>query len=88
IIGLCLSGLLGAGFQRFGSDEKLKENALQHLFEVYVQVNREAEHDVSVRSDATEFYRRLEQHEEKAVLLWKQFREITVQEYKRIYQVT
>ncbi|XP_047674056.1 probable arginine--tRNA ligase, mitochondrial isoform X1 [Tachysurus fulvidraco] len=79
-------GLLGAGYQRFGSEEKLKENALQHLFEVYVQVNQEAEHDVSVRSDATDFYRRLEQHEEKPLLLWKQFREITVQEYKRIYQ--
>uniref|UniRef100_A0A8C9SH94 Probable arginine--tRNA ligase, mitochondrial n=1 Tax=Scleropages formosus TaxID=113540 RepID=A0A8C9SH94_SCLFO len=27
-------GLLGAGFQRFGSQEKLKENPLQHLFDV------------------------------------------------------
>ncbi|KAG7331887.1 hypothetical protein KOW79_005856 [Hemibagrus wyckioides] len=79
-------GLLGVGFQRLGSTEKLKENALQHLFEVYVQVNREAEHDESVRSDAADFYRRLEQHDEQALLLWKQFREITVQEYKRIYQ--
>ncbi|MCI4395637.1 hypothetical protein PGIGA_G00194270 [Pangasianodon gigas] len=65
-------GLLGAGFQRLGSEEKLKENALQHLFEVYVQVNREAEHDESLRSDAAEFFRRLEQHEEQALLLWKQ----------------
>lgn len=56
--------------------------------QVYVQVNREAEHDESVRSDAADFYRRLEQHDEQALLLWKQFREITVQEYKRIYQVT
>ncbi|XP_053087814.1 probable arginine--tRNA ligase, mitochondrial [Pangasianodon hypophthalmus] len=79
-------GLLGAGFQRLGSEEKLKENALQHLFEVYVQANREAEHDESLRSDAAEFFRRLEQHEEQTLLLWKQFREITVQEYRRIYQ--
>ncbi|XP_060769487.1 probable arginine--tRNA ligase, mitochondrial isoform X2 [Neoarius graeffei] len=79
-------GLLGVGFQRLGSQEKLKENALQHLFDVYVQVNREAEHDGSIRLDAAEFYRRLEQHEEQALSLWKQFREITVQEYRRIYQ--
>lgn len=83
--GVCV-WLLGAGFQRLGSQEKLKENALQHLFEVYVQVNREAEHDESLRSDAAEFYRCLEQHDEQALLLWKQFREITVQEYRRIYQ--
>lgn len=28
------SGLLGAGFQMFGSEEKLNANPLQHLFEV------------------------------------------------------
>ncbi|XP_036438411.1 probable arginine--tRNA ligase, mitochondrial [Colossoma macropomum] len=79
-------GLLGAGFQRLGSQEKLRENALQHLFEVYVQVNREAEHDESVRLAAAEFFRRLEQHDEQALSLWKQFREITVEEYKKIYE--
>ena len=31
---VCVLGLLGAGFQRLGSQEKLRENALQHLFDV------------------------------------------------------
>ncbi|XP_062857106.1 probable arginine--tRNA ligase, mitochondrial [Trichomycterus rosablanca] len=79
-------GLLGAAFQRLGSQEKLKENPLQHLFQVYVQVSREAEHDEGVRLAAAEFFRRLEHHDEQALLLWKQFREISVQEYKKIYQ--
>uniref|UniRef100_A0A8B9KGW0 Probable arginine--tRNA ligase, mitochondrial n=1 Tax=Astyanax mexicanus TaxID=7994 RepID=A0A8B9KGW0_ASTMX len=79
-------GLLGAGFQRLGSQEKLQENALQHLYEVYVQVNREAEHDGSIQLAAAEFFRRLEQHDEQALSLWKQFREITVEEYKKIYE--
>lgn len=55
--------------------------------QVYVQVNREAERDESVRSAAAEFYRRLVQREDQALALWTQFREITVDEYKRIYQV-
>uniref|UniRef100_A0A4W4HRW0 Probable arginine--tRNA ligase, mitochondrial n=1 Tax=Electrophorus electricus TaxID=8005 RepID=A0A4W4HRW0_ELEEL len=79
-------GLLGAGFQRLGSQEKLRENALQHLFEVYVQVNREAEQDESVRLAAAEFFRRLEQHDQQALLLWQQFREISVKEYRRVYE--
>uniref|UniRef100_W5L386 Probable arginine--tRNA ligase, mitochondrial n=1 Tax=Astyanax mexicanus TaxID=7994 RepID=W5L386_ASTMX len=79
-------GLLGAGFQRLGSQEKLQENALQHLYEVYVQVNREAEHDGSIQLAAAEFFRRLEQHDKQALSLWKQFREITVEEYKKIYE--
>uniref|UniRef100_A0A8C2F2P2 Probable arginine--tRNA ligase, mitochondrial n=1 Tax=Cyprinus carpio TaxID=7962 RepID=A0A8C2F2P2_CYPCA len=54
--------------------------------QVYVQVNREAECDESVRSAAAEFFRRLERGEDQALALWRQFREITVDEYKRIYQ--
>lgn len=79
-------GLLGSGFERFGSQEKLRTQPLEHLFEVYVQVNRQAESDASVYSAAAQFFRRLEQKEEQALELWRHFREITVQEYKRIYQ--
>uniref|UniRef100_A0A3P8SJP2 Probable arginine--tRNA ligase, mitochondrial n=1 Tax=Amphiprion percula TaxID=161767 RepID=A0A3P8SJP2_AMPPE len=79
-------GLLGAGFGQFGCLEKLKQNPLQHLFEVYVQVNKEAEHSEDIKQAAREFFRQLEQHESQAVSLWKQFREITVREYQRVYQ--
>lgn len=79
-------GLLGAGFGQFGCPEKLKQNPLQHLFEVYVQVNKEAERSEDIKQAAREFFRQLEQHESQAVSLWKQFREITVSEYQRVYQ--
>lgn len=79
-------GLLGAGFTQFGSESKLNENPLQHLFEVYVQVNREAEHNEELRRAAADFFRQLEQHEHQAVSLWQQFRDITVEEYQRVYK--
>ncbi|XP_062293163.1 probable arginine--tRNA ligase, mitochondrial isoform X2 [Scomber scombrus] len=79
-------GLLGAGFGQFGCQEKLKQNPLQHLFEVYVQVNKEAEHNEDMRLAARDFFRQLEQHESQAVSLWQQFREITVEEYQHVYK--
>ncbi|KAM3861583.1 putative arginine--tRNA ligase, mitochondrial [Diretmus argenteus] len=79
-------GLLGAGFDQFGCQEKLKSNPLQHLFDVYVQVNREAEHNEAVWPAAREFFRQLEQHEGHAMLLWQQFRDITVKEYRQVYE--
>ncbi|KAM6991822.1 putative arginine--tRNA ligase, mitochondrial [Tautogolabrus adspersus] len=79
-------GLLGAGFSQFGCQEKLKQNPLQHLFEVYVQVNKEAEHNEDMKQAARDFFRQLEQHESEAVSLWQQFREITVDEYQRVYK--
>ncbi|XP_041831294.1 probable arginine--tRNA ligase, mitochondrial [Melanotaenia boesemani] len=79
-------GLLGAGFGQFGCEEKLKENPLQHLFEVYVQVNKEAECNEDIKKAARNFFKQLEQHESQAVSLWQQFREITVKEYQHVYK--
>lgn len=79
-------GLLGAGFSQFGCEEKLEKNPLQHLFEVYVRVNKEADQDEVMRQAAREFFRQLEQRESKAVSLWKRFRDITVDEYRHVYK--
>lgn len=55
--------------------------------QVYVQVNREAAHNEELRRAAADFFRQLEQHEHQAVSLWQQFRDITVEEYQRVYKV-
>ncbi|XP_059897127.1 probable arginine--tRNA ligase, mitochondrial isoform X1 [Gadus macrocephalus] len=79
-------GLLGAGFEQFGSQEKLNVNPLQHLFDVYVQANKEAEHNKEIQLAAREFFQKLEQHDSQAMSLWQQFREITVKEYQQVYK--
>ncbi|XP_039603944.1 probable arginine--tRNA ligase, mitochondrial isoform X3 [Polypterus senegalus] len=79
-------GLLGIGFQEFGSEEKLKSNPLQHLFDVYVQVNKTAEKDENIKKSAQEFFRRLETGDVQALSLWQHFRKISIEEYERIYK--
>ncbi|XP_008145318.3 probable arginine--tRNA ligase, mitochondrial [Eptesicus fuscus] len=79
-------GLLGTGFQLFGYEEKLQSNPLQHLFEVYVQVNKEASEDKSVAKSAHEFFQRLELGDMQALALWQKFRDLSVEEYIRIYK--
>ncbi|XP_040839683.1 probable arginine--tRNA ligase, mitochondrial isoform X2 [Ochotona curzoniae] len=79
-------GLLGTGFQLFGYEEKLQSNPLQHLFEVYVQVNKEAADDQSVAKSAQEFFQRLELGDTQALSLWQRFRDLSIEEYIRIYK--
>ncbi|NXI82779.1 SYRM protein, partial [Rhipidura dahli] len=78
-------GLLGVGFQSFGSKEKLKSSPLQHLFEVYVQINKAAE-DENTKKLAKDFFRKLEEHDEQTLSIWKQFRDLSIEEYIRIYK--
>ncbi|KAJ1151404.1 hypothetical protein NDU88_004186 [Pleurodeles waltl] len=79
-------GLLGAGFQNFGHEEKLKANPLQHLFEIYVQVNKASEEDESIRNAAHEFLRKLEGGDSQALAVWQRFRDFSINEYIRIYK--
>ncbi len=74
----------------------VKKAVLQHgglavfgvfVSQVYVQVNKEAEHNEDMKQAARDFFRQLEQHESEAVSLWQRFREITVDEYQRVYKV-
>ncbi|KFW91988.1 hypothetical protein N336_04328, partial [Phalacrocorax carbo] len=78
-------GLLGVGFQRFGNTDKLKSSPLQHLFEVYVQINKAAE-DENTKKLAKDFFRKLEEHDEQALSLWKQFRDFSIEEFIQIYK--
>ncbi|KAM4042175.1 putative arginine--tRNA ligase, mitochondrial isoform 1-T1 [Anomaloglossus baeobatrachus] len=79
-------GLLGAGFSKFGCEEKLKSNALQHLFEVYVKVNAEADKDEEMKQSAYEFMKKLESGHPQALSLWTHFRGLSIEEYSKVYK--
>ncbi|KAJ6665787.1 hypothetical protein lerEdw1_001259 [Lerista edwardsae] len=79
-------GLLGVGFHRFGCEEKLKLNPLQHLFEVYVQVNKASEEEENIIKLAQDFFRKLEARDEQAISLWQRFRDVSIEEYVQMYK--
>ncbi|XP_035687041.1 probable arginine--tRNA ligase, mitochondrial [Branchiostoma floridae] len=79
-------GLLAVGFQLFGSEEALQTNPIQHLFEVYVKVNQAAEEDEDIHRQAREFFRLLEHRDPTALALWTRFRDLSIEEYSRIYK--
>ncbi|XP_018409866.1 PREDICTED: LOW QUALITY PROTEIN: probable arginine--tRNA ligase, mitochondrial [Nanorana parkeri] len=79
-------GLVGAGFSKYGSDEKLRANPLQHLFEVYVKANAAANKDEDMKSSAQDFMQRLENGHPQALSLWTQFRDLSIEEYTKVYK--
>ena len=58
---LILTGLLGVGFQRFGSEDRLSVDPIQHLFEVYVRVNQEAQSEPGIYREAQRFSQAMEE---------------------------
>jgi arginyl-tRNA synthetase len=76
-------GLVAVGFQEYG--EKDKRQDMAHLVSVYVQANKRAEAEPAFDERARDFFRRMEAGEPEALGLWKEFRETSVRDFKRIY---
>jgi arginyl-tRNA synthetase len=43
-------GLIAVGFEKYGSEEELQKDAIKHLFDVYVNINKDAESDPGVKA--------------------------------------
>ncbi|ODQ66441.1 arginyl-tRNA synthetase [Nadsonia fulvescens var. elongata DSM 6958] len=90
-------GVLAVGFERYGSEEKLEADPINHLFEVYVQINKdmEAEKEKTLAqtgvatsetdNNARAFFRAMESGDEKALDLWSKFRTLSIEKYKSTY---
>lgn len=51
-----------------------------------MQINKAAE-DENTKKLAKDFFRKLEEHDEQTLSLWKQFRDFSIEEYSQIYKV-
>ncbi|BGP45732.1 arginyl-tRNA synthetase [Rhodotorula kratochvilovae] len=78
-------GILAVGFERYGSEEELAKDAITHLYDVYVKINKDGETDEAIHDRAREFFVKMEAGDEHAVGLWKKFRDLSIVKYKETY---
>lgn len=76
---------MAVGFERYGSEAELEKDAITHLYDVYVKINRDGESDESIHDRAREFFVKMEAGDEQAVGLWKKFRDLSIVKYKETY---
>ncbi|KIL69502.1 hypothetical protein M378DRAFT_157770 [Amanita muscaria Koide BX008] len=79
-------GLIAVGFEKYGSQEELEKDAIKHLFDVYVKVNRDAENDPDVKLEAAMWFKRMEDGDESALKNWRVWRELSVRKYAEEYE--
>lgn len=82
-------GLLAVGFEKYGDEAKLANDPINHLFEVYVKVNKDItdEGDVvgGTNDKAREYFKRMEDGDESALAIWKKFRALSIERYVDTY---
>lgn len=81
-------GLLALGWRRFGSEEELKKDAVQHLYNVYVEINRLAEDGAEgekIHEEARAFFKGMEDGKEENLVEWAKFRDLSIKQYEKTY---
>ena len=80
-------GLLIEGYKLFKSDYDIEKDPLHVLSDIYVRISKLAKEDESVMDKARENFKKLEEGDEEYLKLWQYFRDVSLKEYKRIYDI-
>lgn len=80
-------GKLITAYKLWGSEEKVKENPIKELLALYVKFHEEAERQPELEQDGRDWFRRLENGDKEALQLWEWFREESLKEFKKIYDL-
>ena len=73
-------------YQRWGSSQQLEAQPLKHLFEVYSRFHSASKDNDALHEEARTWFKKLEEGEPEARALWGRFREISIEEFIRLYQ--
>ena len=80
-------GKLISAYKRWGSREEIENGGLRALNALYVRFHEEAEKDPSLDDEARAFFKKIEDKDEESVALFEWFKELTLKDVGRIYDL-
>ena len=80
-------GKLIEGYKRWGNEYNIDENPIDELMKIYVRINELCKEDESVLEACRENFRLLEENDEYCKNLWEKFRDVSLKEFQRIYDL-
>lgn len=80
-------GKLIEGYKLWGDEYTLEENPIKDLMDIYIRINNLCNEDESVLEKCRENFKKLEEEDPYCVELWEKFRELSIKEFKKIYEV-
>ena len=80
-------GKLISAYKRWGNEEALEKNAIDELLRIYVKFHDEAEKDPALEDEGRAYFKALEKGDKEVEALWKRFRDLSLKEFERIYEI-
>lgn len=80
-------GKLIVAYKKWGSEEAVKKEPINELLRLYVEFHEQAENDKALEDEARAWFKKLEDGDQEATELWQWFRDESLQEFNKIYDM-
>lgn len=80
-------GKLIVAYKAWGNKEAIEKNGISELMNIYVKFHEEAEKNPELNDEARAWFTKMEHGDEEAISIWKWFREISLNEFLRVYDI-
>lgn len=78
-------GKLIVAYKGWGNEEEVKASPIQALLKLYVEFHDKAQENPQMEEEAREWFRKLEEGDKEATDLWTFFREVSLEEFSKVY---
>lgn len=80
-------GKLISAYKRWGDPAVIEKDPIKELLKIYVKFHEEAEKHPELEDEAREYFKKLEEGDEETTKLWKYFKDLSLVEFKRVYDM-
>ncbi len=80
-------GKLIVAYKKWSDEATVKEKGIEELLRIYVKFNTELENNPELVDEARQWFVKMEQNNEEAIEIWKWFKEISLLEFTRVYEL-
>ena len=80
-------GKLIVAYKKWGSKEQVEQDGVSELMKLYVKFHDEADKDDTLIEEARAWFVKMEQGDEEALSIWQWFKDISLIEYRRVYEL-
>ena len=80
-------GKIIEGYKRWGEEYQVEENPIDELTKIYIRINKLCEEDGEILNICRDNFKKLEEGDEYCTKIWQKFRDLSLKEFKRIYDM-
>lgn len=80
-------GKLIVAYKKWGNKEAVEKGEIKELMSLYVKFHKEAEENPELEDEARAWFAKMEKGDEEALSLWRWFKDISLKEFNRVYEI-